>query len=82
VLVNNLGDANYGLLTLVLALVGYFFAFGYQCHARFNPIYRRIRTALANPGKPNEVISFGLIIYLAIGLAGMALIYFTAPLLI
>ena len=81
VLVNNLGDANYGLLTLVLALVGYFSLLDIsatQGSTRFIAEY----DSLGQPRQANEVISFGLIIYLAIGLAGMALIYFTAPLLI
>jgi O-antigen/teichoic acid export membrane protein len=81
VLINNLGNADYGLLTLVLALVGYFSLLDIsatQGSTRFIAEY----DSLGQPQQANEVISFGLVIYLAIGLAGMALIYFTAPLLI
>jgi len=81
VLVNNLGSADYGLLTLVLALVGYFGLLDIsatQGSTRFIAEY----DSLGQPTKANEVISFGLVIYLSIGLVGMALIYFTAPLLI
>ena len=81
VLVNNLGKADYGLLTLVLALVGYFSLLDIsatQGSTRFIAEY----DSLGQPKQANEVISFGLIIYLAIGVLGMALIYGTAPLLI
>ncbi|WP_445367271.1 oligosaccharide flippase family protein [Methylomonas sp. BW4-1] len=81
VLVNSLGDANYGLLSLVLAVVGYFGLLDIsatQGSTRFIAEY----DSLGQPRQANEVISFGLIIYLVIGLCGMTLIYFGAPLLI
>jgi O-antigen/teichoic acid export membrane protein len=81
VLVNSLGDADYGLLTLVLALVGYFSLLDIsasQGSTRFIAEY----DSLNQPRQANEVISFGLMIYMAIGLVGMSLIYLTAPLLI
>lgn len=81
VLVKNLGDADYGLLTLVLALVGYFSLLDIsatQGTTRFIAEY----DSLKQHKKTNQVISFGLGIYLIIGLTGMGLIYLTAPLLI
>jgi O-antigen/teichoic acid export membrane protein len=81
ILVKNLGDANYGLLTLVLALVGYFSLLDIsatQGTTRFIAEY----DSLNEYKKTNQVISFGLGIYLIIGLIGMSLIYLSAPLLI
>ena len=81
VLVNNLGNADYGLLTLVLALVGYFSLLDIsatQGSTRFIAEY----DSLGQPRQANEVISFGLFIYLTIGLVGMILIYGAAPFLI
>ncbi|MGZ4959249.1 MAG: oligosaccharide flippase family protein [Methylomonas sp.] len=81
VLVNYLGTAEYGLLTLILALVGYFALLDInatQGSIRFIAEYDR----LGKLRQANEVISFGLVIYLSIGFAGMIFIYAAAPLLI
>ena len=81
VLVKSLGEANYGLLTLVLALIGYFSLLDInvtQGSTRFIAEY----DSLNQTKKTNEVISFGLLIYLVIGLVGMIAIYTTAPLLV
>jgi len=80
-LVHNLGTEDYGLLTLVLALVGYFALLDInatQGSIRFIAEY----DSLGQPRKANEVISISLIIYLSIGFAGLFLILLSAPALI
>jgi O-antigen/teichoic acid export membrane protein len=81
VLVHSLGTADYGLLNLVLALVGYFALLDIsatQGSVRFIAEY----DSQGKVKQANEVISFGLLIYINIGLIGFTLIYSFAPLLI
>lgn len=81
VLIRNLGAENYGLLTLVLALVGYFSILDVnltQGATRFISEF----DSKGNIKSSNEIISLGLMIYLLIGFGGMLLIWGFSPLLI
>lgn len=80
-LVHNLGVEDYGLLTLVLALVGYFALLDInatQGSVRFIAEY----DAAGRSEQANEVISFSLTIYLIIGSTGLILIWLSAPAMI
>lgn len=81
VMVNKLGAGDYGLLTLVIALIGYFALLDInatQGSIRFIAEY----DSLGQPKQADKVISISLLIYVMIGFAGMVLIYGTSPFLI
>jgi O-antigen/teichoic acid export membrane protein len=77
VIVSRLGDVEYGLFTLVTAIVGYFALIDINVTAG-SVKYLSEHHARGETGRVNQVISFGGFIYLLIGLIGGACIFIFA----
>lgn len=76
-IVRAMGDANYGVLTMVTAIVGYFALLDLNLTSgavKFVAEYN----ALGKRRELHQVITFGGMVYLVIGLVGMAGIYLFA----
>ncbi len=81
VIVSRLGDVEYGLFTLVTAIVGYFALIDINVTAG-SVKYLSEHHARGETGRVNQVISFGGFIYLLIGLIGGACIFIFADTLV
>lgn len=80
-IVRHLGTADYGLLTMVMAITGYFALVDINVTAGSVKFIAE-HHARGDDQRSAEVITFGLLFYLTAGLIGGALIYFGAPALI
>ncbi len=80
-IVAELGAANYGLLALVTAIVGYFSLLDINVTAGATKYVAQYNAA-GDTRRLNETLCFGLIIYAGIGLVGMVALWCTASLLV
>lgn len=74
-IVRSMGDATYGILTLVTAIIGYFAILDLNISSGAIK-YIAEYNALSKVSELNQVITFGGMVYFAIGLIGFVGIYF------
>ena len=80
-IVRGLGDAGYGLFTLITAIVGYFALLDINVTAG-SVKYLAEYSAQGDHSKRDQTVSFGLITYLCIGFAGAVAIFLSTDALI
>lgn len=73
-IVRELGDANFGVLTMVTAIMGYFAVLDINVTAA-SVKYVAEYHALQERDRLDQTLSFGLVVYLLIGIVGMVLLY-------
>ena len=76
-IVSRLGEVNYGVLTMVTAIVGYFALIDINVTSASVKYVAQYR-ATSQLSELYQVITFGALVYLAIGMIGGALIFFGA----
>jgi len=81
IIVRSLGDAGYGLFTLITAIVGYFALIDINVTAG-SVKYIAEYAAKNNRRGINQTLSFGLLVYFSIGIVGATAIFFGATYLI
>lgn len=81
-IVRALGATDFGLLTLVTAIVGYFALLDVNLTAGTTKYVAQFQ-AVGDTARLNQTLSFGLVVYTGIGLIGMAgLLLFAEPLVV
>lgn len=78
-IVTQLGEVNYGVLAMVMAIVGYFAILDLNLTAGAVKYVAEYH-ALGRRKELGQTITFGALIYLAIGIAGAIVLYLGAPL--